>query len=450
MDLLGGYDSDSDSDQSNDEKLHVAVKTSSTTTSIPVRSAQDTKHHPPTKSVSNKPKSKADRKKRVMGKKLLKLSSVLPEHILNQLQQGGGGSSKEKYNAGNDSDDSSDDDSENDDIKKPASRRKTATPSAASSKDYSRDEGLMGLLSDLSKSSSSASSRKPSSSQILGSDKNFSPFVKEEEDPPATQQSPPRSTERPKAPTTTTTKSEPLGAAFLTTTVETTIRKRKGPATVRNIHEDTTISPPDGTRATTSVHAPKQESSVPRPTISNVVPKPRITPSVRTAAPPIRAPSAPYRPNNVYPSSAVAYGQMRPRSLQQQQPTKKKKPLSRKKQMEQMLRAGKLDEIEGDRQLEGGAHEYNLDGDAAAAAASMMASSAAGVRVVPTSSYDPSLGGTSMSTKVTSRQKNTNQLNSLLANAASLETKRIQNPQLMGQKGKRGLHNAAMKRKYGW
>ena len=115
-----------------------------------------------------------------------------------------------------------------------------------------------------------------------------------------------------------------------------------------------------------------------------------------------------------------------------------------------MLRAGKLDEIEGDRQLEGGAHEYNLDGDAAAAAASMMASSAAGVRVVPTSSYDPSLGGTSMSTKVTSRQKNTNQLNSLLANAASLETKRIQNPQLMGQKGKRGLHNAAMKRKYGW
>ena len=118
--------------------------------------------------------------------------------------------------------------------------------------------------------------------------------------------------------------------------------------------------------------------------------------------------------------------------------------------MEQMLRAGKLDQIEGDRQLEGGTHEYNLDGDAAAAAASMMASSAAGVRVVPTSSYDPSLGGTSMSTKVTSRQKNTNQLNSLLANAASLETKRIQNPQLMGQKGKRGLHNAAMKRKYGW
>lgn len=262
MDLLGGYDSDSDSDQSNDEKLPVAV-TASTTSSIPVRSAQDTKHHPPTKSVSNKPKSKADRKKRVMGKKLLKLSSVLPEHILNQLQQGGGGSSKEKHNAGNDSDDSSDDDSEDGDIKKPASRRKTTTPSTTSSKDYSRDEGLMGLLSDLSKSSSSASSRKPSSSQILGSDKNFSPSVKEENNSPATQQSPTRSAERPKA-ATTTTKSEPLGAAFLTTTVETTIRKRKGPATVRNIHEDTTISPPNGTRATTSVHAskPKTKNSV--------------------------------------------------------------------------------------------------------------------------------------------------------------------------------------------
>lgn len=118
--------------------------------------------------------------------------------------------------------------------------------------------------------------------------------------------------------------------------------------------------------------------------------------------------------------------------------------------MEQMLRAGKLDQIEGDHQLEGIAHDYNLDGDAAAAAASIMTSSAAGVRVVPTSSYDPSLGATSVSTKVTSRQKNSNQLNSLLASAASLETKRVQNPQLMGQQGKRGLHNAAMKRKYGW
>lgn len=118
--------------------------------------------------------------------------------------------------------------------------------------------------------------------------------------------------------------------------------------------------------------------------------------------------------------------------------------------MEQMLRAGKLDQVEGDHQLEGVSHEYNLGGDAAAAAASMMASSAAGVRVVPMGSYDPSLGATSMSTTVTSRQKNTNQLNSLLANAASLETKRVQNPHLMGQQGKRGLHNAAMKRKYGW
>ena len=117
--------------------------------------------------------------------------------------------------------------------------------------------------------------------------------------------------------------------------------------------------------------------------------------------------------------------------------------------MEQMLRAGKLDQVQEDHQLEGQAHEYHLDGEEAA---SMMAAStsAAGVRVVPTGSYDPSLGVTTKSTNVTSKQKNSNQLNSLLASAASLETQRAQNPHLLSGQRKRGTHSAAMKRKYGW
>jgi len=123
--------------------------------------------------------------------------------------------------------------------------------------------------------------------------------------------------------------------------------------------------------------------------------------------------------------------------------------------MEQMLRAGKLDEVQGDNFLEGVSHVYNQEGDHPGSAMSMMSptsSTGVGVHVVPTSSYDASIGTTAMSTDVTNRQKNSNQLNSLLANAASLESHRAQNPQfhMMGSKGKGGSHRATAKRKYGW
>ena len=119
--------------------------------------------------------------------------------------------------------------------------------------------------------------------------------------------------------------------------------------------------------------------------------------------------------------------------------------------MEQMLRAGKLDQVKGDHQLSGVSHVYTMEGDALPPAAATSHTSSAGVRVVPTGSYDPSLGATSMSTDVTSRQKTTNQLNSLLANAASLESHRAQNPQYhLGVAKKAGSQRATAKRKYGW
>ncbi len=119
--------------------------------------------------------------------------------------------------------------------------------------------------------------------------------------------------------------------------------------------------------------------------------------------------------------------------------------------MEQMLRAGKLDQVQGDHQLEGGSHFYNMNQDGMAMPAAASLHQQAGVRVVPTGSYNPSLGSNSMSTDVTSRQKGTNQLNSLLANAASLEQERAQNPQYhlqMAAKAK-GRRSTA-KRTYGW
>lgn len=128
--------------------------------------------------------------------------------------------------------------------------------------------------------------------------------------------------------------------------------------------------------------------------------------------------------------------------------------------MEQMLRAGRLDQVEGDHELQGVEHTYLPPGDHGASTSTTMASSSASasVRVVPTGSYDAATGATAASTTVTSRQKTTNQLNSLLANAASLESKRAQGTQFqfLGGSGsgggatKQGSHRATAKRKYGW
>ena len=117
-----------------------------------------------------------------------------------------------------------------------------------------------------------------------------------------------------------------------------------------------------------------------------------------------------------------------------------------------MLRAGKLNEVQGDHELQGVAHVYNQQGEHPSSVAVSSTGSSSEVRVVPTGSYDATTGATSASTNVSSRQKNSNQLNSLLANAASLESQRAQNPQFqsMSGAGKSGSHRASAKRKYGW
>jgi hypothetical protein len=488
MDLLGSCNSDSDSDDNNAAEFPVGA----------IRGTQDTKLPPPTSSTTTttttKAKSsKADKKKRVVGKKLLKLPAVLPEHILNQLQLSGGGGAKDKYNENNDddtSDDSSDDDdndNDDNDDKKASSRRKTttttSTAAAASSRDYSRDEGLIGLLSALSKSNSSSSSRKQVvGTKILGSIEILSSFTEQvvhNNDSPTMPSSMP-STEKPK--------SEPLGAAFLTSTVETTKRKRKEPMTVRSIHdrkEDTSSSEMSGytpvPSSATSVHTTtsnQASSTVPRPSRSTIAPQLRVkaTSSLRSAAPRVGIASTTaysshnhsttYTPvmsqhststghNQQGDSKSSSYEQQVYHQKHQEGYPKKKKPLSRKRQMEQMLRAGKLDQVQGDHELQGVAHVYQQEGDHVASAMSSSSNNntGAGVRVVPTGTYDASLGATAMSTDVSSRQKNSNQLNSLLANAASLESHRAQNPQfhgVMGGKGKSGNHRANAKQKYGW
>mmetsp|Transcript_14951 Transcript_14951/g.36706 ORF Transcript_14951/g.36706 Transcript_14951/m.36706 type:complete len:211 (-) Transcript_14951:78-710(-) len=125
----------------------------------------------------------------------------------------------------------------------------------------------------------------------------------------------------------------------------------------------------------------------------------------------------------------------------------KKKQQSRKRQMEQMLRAGKIDEIQGDRQLEMESNQYHLSGDVGGGG-SAGDHNAHGIKVVPTSSYQSSAGTTMASTDVNLKQKNKHQLNSLLANAASLEAARAQNPLHTTKANK--SHRASAKRRYGW
>jgi hypothetical protein len=127
------------------------------------------------------------------------------------------------------------------------------------------------------------------------------------------------------------------------------------------------------------------------------------------------------------------------------------KKMSRKRQMEQMLRAGKIDEFQGDHELQASTNVYQpSDMDSSSGPSSSY--NAHGVRVVPTSSYNVGSGTTTASTEVTGRQKNKHQLNSLLASAASLEAHRAQNPHLGGRTGggTGGGHRSTAKRKYGW
>jgi hypothetical protein len=121
--------------------------------------------------------------------------------------------------------------------------------------------------------------------------------------------------------------------------------------------------------------------------------------------------------------------------------------MSRKRQMEQMLRAGKIHEFQGDYELEGAANVYeHSEYD------SVPTYQGHGLRMVPTTSYNVSTGTTIASTEISGRQRNKHQLNSLLANAASLEARRMQNPHLgSGPSGGSGAtHRASAKRKYGW
>ena len=420
MDLLGGYDSNSSSDDDNDNDND--DKDNST----------DHHHHHHHVSPPPPPPKKPNKK----GKKLLKLQAVLPEHIWNQLSNA---------HDAMDSDDE-EQDKQNKSVQMQRRNEKAASSTGTSSNpttsSSAKDPDLWNLLQSLPKSKSNSNSN---SNSILSKEKTTILGGQENDDDDDDQQE--------SESKSTSHQHQPLGAAFLTSTVTTVRKKKKSHIQVRDIHannataavplvETVAVDAPPRTPLveTVAVDTPPRLPPPPRS-----VPVQSIAPRVRTAAPAVNrsytAAAAPYPSSNVspYANTAASYSNYPTTANQQQQPSASKKH-SRKRQMEQMLRSGQTANIDFDAQLQGQApNDYVPQSNDNASYQSH------GLRVVPTQRYDTS-SGLQASTQITGKQKSKHQLNSLLANAASLDSQRMRNPNSQNTNS----HRATAKRKYGW
>jgi hypothetical protein len=449
MDLLIGYGSSSSDDEEEIEPKTTQQKQVSFSTSSPSSLSQSkissaaAAATTTTETMKKNPASVANKMTKKRGKKLLKLSAVLPEHIWNQLSK--------NHGAGNTGADDSDDDDDNMDTSKQVKAQKKKTPATSSSIANDASIGLLGLLQELPKSKSSVMFGKSTGSSILkntdegdGNDENADQdeAIKQKKSAPDEAKT-------------------PLGFAFLTSTVETTKRKRNSDAPARDIHaksqsneqvdEDISDTRPVNAIISTYSSSDSRQQPLPRPSATR-------TASLRPAAPiPLNRTPTPTTQNYNYQTSP--YASSNSPSLYSSttttgttltvggNPKPGNKKMSRKRQMEQMLRAGRINDIQEDHELEATAHVYQPS-DLESSASSRQEHH--GVRVVPTSSYDVGAGATVASTAITGRQKNKHQLNSLLASAASLEAHRAQNPHLGSGSGAGSSHRSTAKRKYGW
>ncbi|KAL3928635.1 MAG: hypothetical protein SGBAC_012563 [Bacillariaceae sp.] len=442
MDLLGGYNSDSDSDDASaSPPLSSQPKPSATKPTVAAKPAPSL-----TNPSFNKKTAKSASSSNRKGKRLLKLQAVLPENIWNQLSNG---------NLQKDSDDE-DSDEENKGKRTITSRKRTkpASGNINASENPGDKSDLTNLLQALPKSKAGAGRSGGSSGKsFLHDSDDFSETI----------------VGAPSSSTAEAKKSSPapLGAAFLSTTVET-VRKKKagGTSTVRDIHgqsssrmqNDTDSDGESGDNDNAADNAtaaskqlPSSHASVPS---SNSVPRPRIS-SIsssrgsaisRIAAPTVSVsrnqqqpqPSYPLPPDVMPYATTVSYPVATSVPPLQGKPGGKK--ISRKREMERMLRQGNLAGVTTDVHLEGQAHVYQPPQEQ-----QQQAYQKHGVRIVPTSQYNTSTGGMAASISISGKQRGKNQMNALLSSAVSLEAQRARSP-VPQQK----VQRANAKRKYGW
>jgi hypothetical protein len=256
MDLLGGYDSDSDS---SDEAI--VGKAKSHQLKEPSKPKPKPNLRPPTTNSTNKKPNKR-------GKKLLKLQAVLPEHIWNQLSGGGGGA---------------DSDEGEESAIKMATKKSKPAPSESKSTISTEDTELSSLLRELPKSKKSGSLRVLGPSSILGD--TTATFLGGRAGITNNDQ---------------LSKSKfSLGAAFLTSTVEVTRRTKNEDAKVRSVHEAETVESDEDDDASQlqTVGTTAPASSIPPPPLA----PPRLSSIPRAAAPSLRsaAPTVAARPSAI-------------------------------------------------------------------------------------------------------------------------------------------------------
>jgi hypothetical protein len=382
MDLLGGYDSNSDSDNEG-----------VTPPSVPQKPPPSASKKKP---VSAKMKEPSNRK----GKKLLKLQAFLPVHIWNQLSNG----------------DAQQDSDEEDEERNPnhKTQRKPLTTNAPRQPGDTAD--MTNLLLALPKSKSGTGLL--GNRSILGQDSSSTTI---------------------KAPSA----SSSLGSAFVTSTVETVRTKKSVPTVVKDIHDSiehpTTEAVNDDADEETysEEEAPKPPASSLPPVATSMpsVPRPRVPPPSSTSRARMAAPVIASRYQQPsYPTHSAAQQHL------QQNPSTNNTKKSRKRQMEQMLRQGNLAGVSSDVHLHGQDNVYEVPQDQQQAS-----NQSQGVRVVPTSQYNVGMGTTAASIAISGKQRGKNQMNSLLASAASLESQRARNPQTQ-----QNVHRTNAKSKYGW
>ena len=467
MDLLGGYAS-SDSDEDTEE-----VKP--TVTSAPQKSPQQALPKVLTSSQPTKAASQVEKVAKRKGSKILSLAAVLPQHILDQLTRA------TSYDVDSDDDDDFPQ-------KSPQGKEVKSPPPPNQQRSHQdRDPGLNSFLQELHATKSSSSSSSTAKANVATSGRGNEQQVRDE-----------NISSKPKT---------ILGAAFISSTVETTIVKKKGsqlqtqPRIVRDIHGGSGGEKLD---PSTSVSSPAKKSSIPAdqskvivetvpvdtddgssdsddedavpstlpgaiasttdgravgvaPTTTlktNAAPRVRAAPS---SAPPVvrAAPSTTYT-SSYYPVAPASAHSNNPNSsmpsavplppppAQQEQQQKFLSKKAKRRHMEQMLRAGNMSEINSDDNV------IHMEGqgptDFVPEAQTYQEVPSHGVRVVPVSMYGKA-GSSATSTEISGKQRSKHQLNSLLASAASLEQQRARAPQASSS----GVsHRVNAKRKYGW
>jgi hypothetical protein len=402
MDLFAGYGSSSDEEENNPKQNETKVVSAVTATAAVSTAAS---------SSSSKSKSTTAAMRR--GKKIISLSAVLPQHILDQLTKAEG--------ASDDSD--SDDEDENDYNHKVGTRKPNPKPpvesaSLGNSSNNAKDKGLASLLSDLQAAPTQG---------LIGSKK--------------------KKTE------TNSVASEKMGAAFLssTTTTSTTATsavEATQHGEVRDIHSHSSSSslPVETRKAAPSlsrVAAPRPAAPLRRP-ISAAPPVAPLPPK----APPIPRPAYP-QPTASAQQQQHSYPDSYPETETATPNTQQSKKRSRK-ELERALRGGNMDIID-DR--EDGLQVQSMQQVQPDAYTPQEESYAAvpvhGVKVAPTAMYDPSAGQAVVGTSAAGVKRGTNQINQLMASAANLEQQRTQGiGATANQAGK--THRANAKSKYGW